>query len=94
MINFAIDIFYYKRTKNLSRLPPESEIKEIKDGIKKMSMNSLLLRLKTAYLKAMRLRPLLEQMGEFSTRYCASDVFKDKKPRAFRDVLESQVQSR
>jgi DNA-binding HxlR family transcriptional regulator len=44
--------------------------------------------------KAMRLRPILEQMGEFSTRYCASDVFKDEKPRAFREVLESQVQSR
>jgi DNA-binding HxlR family transcriptional regulator len=44
--------------------------------------------------KAMRLRPILEQMGEFSTRYCASDVFKDKKPRAFSDVLESQMQSR
>jgi DNA-binding HxlR family transcriptional regulator len=45
--------------------------------------------------KAMRLTPILEQMGEFSTRYCASDVFKDKKPRAFREVLESQqVQSR
>ena len=59
-----------------------------------MSMNSLLLSLKTAHLKAMRLRAMLEQMEEFSTRCCGSDVFKDKKPRAFRDVLESQVQSR
>jgi DNA-binding HxlR family transcriptional regulator len=38
--------------------------------------------------KARMLRPILEQMGEFSTRYCASDVFKDKKPRSFSQVLE------
>jgi DNA-binding HxlR family transcriptional regulator len=44
--------------------------------------------------KAMKLRPILEHMGEFSTRYCAADVFKDKKPRAFHQVLESEVQSR
>lgn len=40
--------------------------------------------------KARMLRPILEQMGEFSTRYCASDVFKDKKPRSFSQVLEAQ----
>lgn len=44
--------------------------------------------------KAMKLRPILEQMGEFSTRYCAADVFKDKKPRGFRQVLESELHSR
>lgn len=44
--------------------------------------------------KAMKLRPILEHMGEFSTRYCAAHVFKDKKPRAFHQVLESEVQSR
>ncbi|NOJ27571.1 MAG: transcriptional regulator [Nitrososphaera sp.] len=38
--------------------------------------------------KAKKLRPILEQMGEFSTQYCASDVFKDKKPRKFREVLD------
>lgn len=38
--------------------------------------------------KARMLRPILEQMGEFSTRYCASDVFRDKKPRSFSQVLE------
>lgn len=37
--------------------------------------------------KARNLRPVLEQMGEFSTRYCASDVFRDKKPRAFNEAL-------
>ena len=42
--------------------------------------------------KAMKLRPILEQMGEFSTRYCATDVFKDRKPREFRSVIESLVE--
>ncbi len=38
--------------------------------------------------KAMNLRPILEQLGEYSTRYCASNVFKDKRSRRFKDVLE------
>lgn len=37
--------------------------------------------------KAKALRPILEQMGEFSTKYCAMDIFKDKRPRSFRKVL-------
>lgn len=41
--------------------------------------------------KAKNLRPILEQMGEFSTRYCASDIFKDKKPRHFKDAIEVQT---
>ena len=41
--------------------------------------------------KAMKLRPILETMGEFSTRYCATDVFRDKKPRSFDAVMVSQV---
>ena len=40
--------------------------------------------------KAEKLRPILEQMGEFSARYCAADIFKDKKPRSFSQVLEMQ----
>jgi DNA-binding HxlR family transcriptional regulator len=40
--------------------------------------------------KAKHLRPILEQMGEFSARFCATDVFRDKKPRAFKKVLEMQ----
>lgn len=40
--------------------------------------------------KAKQLRPILEQMGEFSARFCATDVFRDKKPRAFKQVLEMQ----
>ena len=38
--------------------------------------------------KAKNLRPILEQLGEYSTRYCASNIFKDKRPRRFKDVLE------
>ena len=38
--------------------------------------------------KAMHLRPVLEQMGEFSARFCATDVFRDRKPRAFDQVLK------
>ena len=39
--------------------------------------------------KAKNLKPILEQMGEFSTKYCASDVFKDKRPRSFKQVITS-----
>lgn len=31
--------------------------------------------------------PILEQMGEFSTQHCPSDVFKDKKSRPFKHVM-------
>ena len=38
--------------------------------------------------KAKNLRSILEHMGEYSTKYCASDVFKDRKPRTFKEALE------
>jgi DNA-binding HxlR family transcriptional regulator len=44
--------------------------------------------------KALKLRPILEEMGDFSTKYCAADVFRDKKPRAFREFLKSEMQQR
>jgi DNA-binding HxlR family transcriptional regulator len=37
--------------------------------------------------KAKALRPILESMGEYSSRYCAMDIFKDKRPRSFKKVL-------
>ncbi len=37
--------------------------------------------------KGNRLRPILEQMAAFSMRYCSEDIFKDKKPRTFRQAL-------
>jgi DNA-binding HxlR family transcriptional regulator len=63
------------------------------DGlIKRHVFNEMPLRIEYELTeKALRLRPILEQMGEFSTRYCAADVFRDKKPRPFRDVLESEA---
>jgi len=39
--------------------------------------------------KAENLRPILEQMGEYSTKYCATNIFKDKRPRSFKQVLET-----
>jgi DNA-binding HxlR family transcriptional regulator len=64
------------------------------DGlIKRHILNGMPLRVEYELTeKALKLRPILEQMGEFSTRYCAADVFKDKKPRSFQDVLESDLQ--
>lgn len=38
--------------------------------------------------KAKNLRPILEQLGEYSTRYCASNIFKDKRPRRFKEALK------
>jgi DNA-binding HxlR family transcriptional regulator len=37
--------------------------------------------------KGMALAPILEQMATFSMKYCAKDVFKDKKPRTFKEVF-------
>jgi DNA-binding HxlR family transcriptional regulator len=37
--------------------------------------------------KGRMLRPILEQMGQYSTKYCAMDVFKDRRPREFKKVL-------
>lgn len=38
--------------------------------------------------KGKALIPILEQMAAFSMQYCAKDVFKDGKPRAFVHVFE------
>ena len=37
--------------------------------------------------KGMALTPILEQMATFSMKYCAKDVFKDKKPRTYKEVF-------
>ena len=37
--------------------------------------------------KGKALKPILEEMAEFSTRFCCEDVFKDAKPRSFRHVF-------
>ncbi|MGI0087347.1 MAG: winged helix-turn-helix transcriptional regulator [Nitrosotalea sp.] len=38
--------------------------------------------------KGKALNPILEQMAAFSMQYCAKDVFKDGKARAFKQVFE------
>ena len=42
--------------------------------------------------KGMALAPVLEQMAAFSMKYYVKDIFKDKKPRTFKEVfgLESR----
>ena len=37
--------------------------------------------------KGVALAPVLEQMAAFSMRYCAKDIFKDKKPRTLKEVF-------
>lgn len=43
--------------------------------------------------KGRALKPILDQMAAFSMRYCAKDVFKDGKPRAFKEVYENFPES-
>ena len=38
--------------------------------------------------KGKALKPILEQMAAFSMQYCAKEVFKDGKPRTFKQVFE------
>jgi DNA-binding HxlR family transcriptional regulator len=38
--------------------------------------------------KGMELKSILDQMVIFSTRYCANDVFKDEKPRTYKEISE------
>lgn len=41
--------------------------------------------------KGKALRPILEQMSEFSFRYCPRDVFRDGKPRTMSEVMVRKV---
>lgn len=38
--------------------------------------------------KGKALKPILEQMAAFSMQYCAKEVFKDGKPRTYKQVFE------
>jgi DNA-binding HxlR family transcriptional regulator len=40
--------------------------------------------------KGMALAPILEQMATFSMKYCATEVFKDKKARTFEEVFGNE----
>lgn len=41
--------------------------------------------------KGKALRPILEEMAKFSTKFCCEDVFPDAKPRTFRQVYGSNL---
>lgn len=38
--------------------------------------------------KGKALKPILDQMAAFSMQYCSKDVFKDGKPRTYKEVFE------
>ncbi len=42
--------------------------------------------------KGRALKPILDQMAAFSMQYCANDVFKDGKPRTYKQVFERAPQ--
>lgn len=42
--------------------------------------------------KGKALKPILEQMAAFSMQYCCEDVFKDGKPRTFREVFGKSME--
>lgn len=37
--------------------------------------------------KGMALQPIIERMAEFSMKYCCKEIFKDGKPRTFKQVF-------
>lgn len=41
--------------------------------------------------KGKALRPILEEMAKFSTKFCCDDVFSDAKPRTFRQVYGNNL---
>jgi DNA-binding HxlR family transcriptional regulator len=41
--------------------------------------------------KGLALQPILDMMAAYSMRYCSKDVFKDAKPREFKDVYGRDV---
>jgi DNA-binding HxlR family transcriptional regulator len=42
--------------------------------------------------KGKALKPILEQMAAFSMQYCSKEVFKDGKPRTYKQVFEKPPQ--
>ena len=41
--------------------------------------------------KGLELHPILDMMAAYSLKYCSKDVFKDAKPREFRDVYGREM---
>jgi len=41
--------------------------------------------------KGKALKPIIEQMAAFSMKYCCDTIFKDGKPRTFKEVFGKQI---
>ena len=41
--------------------------------------------------KGLELQPILDMMAAYSLKYCSKDVFKDAKPREFREVYGREM---
>ena len=71
-----------------------ARLKEMeKDGlIEKKVFNETPIRIEYNLTKKGRaLRPILEEMAKFSTKFCCEEVFSDAKPRTFRQVYGSAL---
>ena len=43
--------------------------------------------------KGKALKPIIEQMAAFSMKYCCDTIFKDGKPRTFKEVFGKQIKT-
>src|ERR687885_2705070 len=43
--------------------------------------------------KGLALQPILDMMAAYSMRYCSKDVFKDSKPREFKQVYGREIET-
>ena len=71
-----------------------TRLKEIERGglIEKKIFNETPIRIEYRLTKKGKaLRPILEEMAKFSTKFCCEDVFSDAKPRTFRQVYGSTL---
>jgi DNA-binding HxlR family transcriptional regulator len=41
--------------------------------------------------KALALQPILDMMAAYSMKYCSKDVFKDAKPREFKEIYKRDI---
>ncbi|MBD0360952.1 MAG: helix-turn-helix transcriptional regulator [Nitrososphaeraceae archaeon] len=41
--------------------------------------------------KALALQPILDMMAAYSMKYCSKDVFKDAKPREFKEIYRRDI---
>lgn len=41
--------------------------------------------------KGLALQPILDMMAAYSMKYCSKDIFKDAKPRDFKEIYERDI---